>query len=97
MTVTQEQDPLTQFMYSRNAAETKRQWPLRLKVLFDLEIEGTLDDQARHFVLQARQDPRWAQDNLIQFISFQNVRVRAREISKATVPNTIKPPNCSVK
>jgi hypothetical protein len=35
MAATQEKDPLNQFMYSLKAPETKRQWPRRLKVLFD--------------------------------------------------------------
>jgi hypothetical protein len=91
MTVAQEQDPLSQFMYSLKATETKRQWPRRLKALFDfLRIDGTLDLQARHFVQQARQDPLCAQKNLIQFISFQNDRVRTGKISNATVPNYYK-------
>jgi hypothetical protein len=48
--VTEEQDHLSQFMYSLKAPVTKKQWPRRLKVLFDfLKIDGTLDDQARHF------------------------------------------------
>jgi len=91
MAVTLEQDPLSQFMYSLKAPETKRQWPRRLKVLFDfLKIDGSLDYQARHFVLQARQVPRWAEENLIRFISFQNDRVNAGQISNATVPNYYK-------
>ena len=61
MEVTQEQDPLSHFMYGLKAAETKRQWPRRLKALFDfLKIGGPLDHQARHFAQQAKQDPRWA-------------------------------------
>ncbi len=44
MAVTQEQDPLSQFIYSLKASETKRQWSRSLKALFDfLKIDGTLD------------------------------------------------------
>ena len=44
MALEQEVNPLSQFMYSLKAPETRRQWPQRLKRFIDfLKIEGDLD------------------------------------------------------
>jgi hypothetical protein len=42
-------------------------------------------------VNKAREDPQWAQESFVQYISFQNGRVRARELSASTFPNYFKP------
>lgn len=90
MALEQQNSPLSQFMYSLKAPETKRQWPRRLKMFFDfLNIEGDLDSQSKYFVEQAK-DLQWGQERLIRFISFQNERVKKGEISPSTVPNYFK-------
>jgi hypothetical protein len=87
-TAAQENDPMTQFMYGLKAPETKRQYPRRLKIFFDfLQLEGLLNNQARTFYYKTKENPLWAQDWLMQFISFQLDRVDKDEISEATVPN----------
>jgi hypothetical protein len=44
-------NPLSQFLYALKAPETKRQWPNKLKVIFDfLGLHGNLDEQARQFL-----------------------------------------------
>ena len=92
MALEQEVNPLSQFMYSLKAPETRRQWPLRLKRFFDfLKIEGDLDRQAKYFVNKACEGPQWAQEAFIRYISFQKERVRAGKISSSTVPNYFKP------
>jgi hypothetical protein len=92
MYVEQKSDPLSQFMYGLKAPATRRQWPQRLKMFFVfLKIEGDLPHQARYFANKAREDSQWAQESFIQYISFQNGRVRAGEISPSTVPNYFKP------
>jgi len=46
MALDQQSSPLSQFMYSLKATETRRQWPQRLKMFFEfLKIEGDLDHQ----------------------------------------------------
>ncbi|MFY9872310.1 MAG: hypothetical protein WAK17_21585, partial [Candidatus Nitrosopolaris sp.] len=68
MALIEEQDPLTNFMYALKAPETKRQWPRRLKILLDfLHLEGTLKQQAKLFATEAREEPQWIQDKLMQF------------------------------
>ena len=49
--VEQTANPLSQFLYALKAPETRRQWPNRLKVVFDfLGLGGDLGEQARLFV-----------------------------------------------
>jgi hypothetical protein len=76
MALEQEVNPLSQFMYSLKALETRRQWPQRLKMSFDfLKIERALDHQAKSFANKARKDLQWGQESFIRFISLQNERV----------------------
>ena len=67
MTLDLQTNPLSQFMYSLKASETRRQWPQRLKMLFDfLKIEGDLGHQSTWFAGKAKKDPKWF--NAIYFI-----------------------------
>ena len=86
-----EQDPLSNFVMALRAEETKRQWPGRLKMVFDfLHLNGVIGDQAREFANKAREDSQWVNDGLMRFFSFQLQRVARKEISKNTVPNYYK-------
>ncbi len=72
MALIEEQNPLTNFMYALKAPETKRQWPRRLKIVLDfLQLEGTLEQQAKIFIIQTREKPEWVQHKLMQFFSYQ--------------------------
>jgi hypothetical protein len=86
------QDPLSVFMYALKAPETKRQWPRRLKVFLDfLKLDcTTLEEKAKQFMIKARLNPGWAQDNLMKFIAFQIERARRNEISETTISNYYK-------
>jgi hypothetical protein len=55
-----------------------------------LKLEGTIEEKARQFMIKARLNPKWAQDNLMKFIAFQNERARQNEISKYTISNYYK-------
>jgi len=46
-----------------------------------------VDDQAREFLRNAKANPKWVQDNLIQFISYQNEKAKCGKISVYTIPN----------
>jgi hypothetical protein len=69
--VEQTANPLSQFLYALKAPETKRQWPNRLKVVFDfLGLGGDLGEQARLFVnLYKVEGLPTTQNRLIEFIS----------------------------
>ena len=99
MAVTEEQqDPLAIFLYALKAPETKRQYPRRFKVFLDfLKLEGTFEEQIKQFLIKARTNLQWAQDNFMQFIAFQIQRARRKEIAESTISNIIKQPNYFVK
>jgi len=81
-------NPLSAFTYALKAPESKRQYPGRFKVLLDyLKIQGSLEEQAEHFLVKARDDPQWCEQNLMAFIDYQKERARRGEISENTIPN----------
>ncbi len=91
MALIEEQNPLTNFICALRAPETKRQWPRRLKIVLDfLQVEGTLEQQAKIFVIQAREQRERVQDKLMQFFSYQVDRATRKEISETTIPNYYK-------
>ena len=92
MSVTIEENPLSEFMYALRAPDTKRQYPRRLKVVFDyIGLEGSLEEQAREFLTMAKSTPLWAQKTIIEFIVFQKKRAEKGEISPSTINNYYKP------
>ena len=81
-------DPMAVFLYAVKSPESKRQYPRRFKMFLDfLGFGGALDDQAKEFLRNAKANPKWVQDNLIQFISYQNERAKCGKISVSTIPN----------
>jgi integrase len=90
-TTTTDEDPMSVFMYALRAPESRRQYPRRFKVFLDyLGLEGSIDDQAKQFVLKARNDPKWFHLSLMNFIVFQKERVKRKEISEGTIGNYYK-------
>jgi hypothetical protein len=88
MLLREEKDPMSTFNYALKAPETRRQYPRRLKVFFDyLKIDGPLEQQAKEFLMKARIDPQWTQDNLIAFIIYQIERTKRHEITESTISN----------
>jgi hypothetical protein len=84
-------DPLAIFLYALKAPETKRQYPRRFKVFLDfLKLEGTFEEQAKQFLVKARRNPQWVQDNFMQFIAFQIGRARRKEIAESIISNYYK-------
>ncbi|MGH9982543.1 MAG: hypothetical protein ACRD8W_01135 [Nitrososphaeraceae archaeon] len=93
MAVTEEQaNPLQQFLYALKAAETKRQWPNRLKIVFDfLGLHGAVHEQAREFMtLYKEGSVTLIQSRIMEFLSYQVQRSHRGEISQATIPNYLK-------
>jgi hypothetical protein len=60
-------------------------------------LKGTIQEQAKQFLAKARANPHWAQDNLIQFITYQNKRVNRGEISHLLYQIIIELQSCFVK
>ncbi len=87
----EEKDPMVMFRYGLRAPDTRRQYPRRLQYfLVYLKMPGTLDDQAKQFISNARTNPRWAEESLMSFIVFQKERIVRGEISESTIMNYYK-------
>ena len=88
MAAIEEQNPMAAFLYALKAPESRRQYPRRFKMFLDfLNIQGTLEEQAKQFVVRTREEQQWAQDNIMRFLEFHKERVRRKEIAPGTVIN----------
>jgi hypothetical protein len=57
------------FTYGLKAPESRRQYPRRFKPFLDfLNLDGSLNEQAKDFWKKAIESPRWVEDNLMKFI-----------------------------
>jgi hypothetical protein len=82
------EDPIAVFLYAVKSPESKRQYPRRFKMFLDfLGFGGALEEQVKEFLRNAKGNPEWVQNSLIQFISYQNDRAKRGEISVSTIPN----------
>ena len=52
-----------------------------------LNLPGDIHNQAKEFLRNAKANTKWVQDNLIEFIAYQNERAKRGEISVSTIPN----------
>ncbi len=84
-----EENPLEMFLYALRAPESKRQYPRRLKVFLDyltnkgqLKDSVHLKDQCKEFLVKTKENPKWANSQLMEFILFQKGRA---ELRKSTV------------
>lgn len=82
-------DPLYMFMYALKSSEARRQYPKRLKMLFDyLKLSGSIEEQAEEFLKKVREKGiHWAQDNILIFLDFHKERVRRKELAAGTLKN----------
>jgi hypothetical protein len=57
LAIIEEQNAIIVFSYTLKAPETKRQYPRRFKMFVDfLKLEGPLEEQAKQFLLKAREN-----------------------------------------
>ena len=83
-------DPYESFLYALKASETKRQYPKRLKVVFDYLVsinelkETKLGNQCKEVFSKTLQNPHWLTSCLMKFIMFQNERIKRKEIVAIT-------------
>jgi hypothetical protein len=72
--IEQATNPLSRFLYALRAPETKRQWPNRLKVVFDFfGLPGNLDEQAKQITTICKEGSTVpVQDKIMEFIPYQN-------------------------
>jgi hypothetical protein len=91
-----DENPLQMFLYALRAPESKRQYPKRLMVVLDylkkkseLKCE-TLNEQCRELIMKIKENPKWANSQLMEFVLFQKGRVERGEIVATTIRNYIK-------
>jgi hypothetical protein len=84
-----QQSPLYPFMYALKSSEARRQYPKRLKMLFDyIRLPGLLEEQAREFLDRASEkNIQSAQDSIMKFLDFHKERVRHKELAAGTLKN----------
>ena len=73
-------NPLQMFLYALRASESKRQYPRRLKVFLDyltnkgeLKSGSALEDECKEFLIKTKENPKWANGQLMEFILFFNI------------------------
>jgi hypothetical protein len=80
---------LDSFLFALKAAESRRQYPRRLKLFLDFGIDAklALEDQCIIFYNKARSDTNWATQYFMRFLEFQKERAARKEILETTIPN----------
>jgi hypothetical protein len=77
---------LYSFIYALKSSEARRQYPKRLKMLFDfLGLHRSLEEQANEFLNKARQNIQWSQDSIMKFLDFHKERFRCKELAAGTL------------
>ena len=95
-----QQSPVYSFMYALKSTEARRQYPKRLKMLFDfLNLSCPFEEQAAEFLNKARQEngAQWAQHSIMAFLDFHKERVRRKELAGGTLKNYYRVPSYSVR
>ena len=87
------QNPYFRFLYSIHSEATKKRYPDRFKTFLDyLKIPGrNIEERLLSFHNQAKQNPQWLQNSLLDFIVIQKERVIKGEIAASTISNYYKP------
>lgn len=85
----QKKNPVSYAFKYLNSPETQRQYPKRLKLLFDhVGLTGdSLEAQGQAFLDKTRENPQWAQEKIIDFIHLHKQRVLRKEIAAGTLIN----------
>lgn len=84
-----QESPIYSFMYALKSSEARRQYPKRLKMLFDyVNLSGSLENQAMEFLDNVGQNgSQWAQLSIMTFLDFYKERVRRKELAAGTLKN----------
>ena len=91
----EQKNPVSYAFKYLNSPETQRQYPKRLKLLFDhVGLNGggggdssSLEAQGQAFLDKTRENPQWAQEKIIDFIHFHKQRVLRKELAAGTLTN----------
>jgi integrase len=56
-----------------------------------LNLEGTINEQAKQFLINTKNNPQWMEEKFMDFVSFQLERVSRGEIAESTIKNYYRP------
>ena len=85
-------------MYALKSSEARRQYPKRLKMLFDfLNLSGSIEELDNEFLDKSRQNIQWSQDSIMEFLEFHKQRVRRKELAPGSLKNYYRAANYFVK
>jgi hypothetical protein len=91
VTSKEERGPMAKFMYGLKSSEARRQYPRRLKMFLDfIELNGTINEQARQLLAQTKDSPSLTEERFIEFVESQIERSRRGEIAESTISNYYK-------
>ena len=55
-----------------------------------LQLEGTINEQAKQFLLNTKNNPQWTEEKFMDFVGYQLERVSRAEITESTIKNYYK-------
>lgn len=85
-------DPYGLFKYAIKSQYTREQYTIRLRQFFKfVGLQGTVEEQCHEFVTNCRKDLNWSLRHIMRFLQWQRERVEKKELSVATVHNSLKP------
>ncbi len=91
VTSKEERGPMTKLTYGLKSSEARRQYPKRVKMFLDfIGLEGTINEPARQFLLQTKNNPSLTEERFMEFIESQIERSRRGEIAESTISNYYK-------
>ncbi len=89
-----EHDAYSLYVYAIRSPITKDVYLRRLRIFFNhiqlLSMEETMKARCDLFAEKSRANPKWAFNNIMDFLQFQKERVEKKEISPATLRNFVK-------
>jgi hypothetical protein len=89
-----EHDAYSLYVYAIRTPITRDVYLRRLRIFFNhihlLSINETMKARCELFAENSRANPKWAFNNIMEFLRFQKERVEKREISPATLRNFVK-------
>jgi hypothetical protein len=85
-------DPYSMFIFAMNSHVTQRKYTGRFTRFLDFIglKQGTVQERCETFINIARNDNKWALNNIIRFLQAQKDRVEKKEITGATLNNYVK-------
>lgn len=92
--ISNKKQPVTDALLYINAEVTRKNYRRRLELFFEyIGMEGEdLDAQGQAFLDQARENPEWAQHQIMRFLNYQKQRVLVKkDMAASTLKNFYKP------